>query len=96
MYLIQLYIALMKSVDILKRLDRGGDSMKKIKKPCKCNKPYELKESGYTLCLKCGCQYPTPTVCDDCGEVIPDGIRCVPCFGPLAGHEGCCDGDDEE
>jgi hypothetical protein len=33
--------------------------MKKIKKPCKCNQPYELKESGYTLCLKCGCQYPT-------------------------------------
>ena len=46
----------------LKRLDRGGDSMKKIKKPCKCNKPYDFTATGYTLCLKCGCQYPTPIV----------------------------------
>jgi len=33
--------------------------MKTKKKPCKCNQPYEMASSGYTLCLKCGCQYPT-------------------------------------
>ena len=36
--------------------------MKRIKTPCKCNKPYEMKDSGYTLCLKCGKQYPTPII----------------------------------
>ena len=25
--------------------------------------------------------------CHECGEVIPDEIRCVPCFGPLVGQE---------
>jgi hypothetical protein len=34
--------------------------MKKLKEPCKCNKPYDMASSGYTLCLKCGDQYPTP------------------------------------
>ena len=33
--------------------------MKTKKKPCKCNEPYEMASSGYTLCLNCGCQYPT-------------------------------------
>ena len=27
-----------------------------------------------------------PIYCDECGEVIPDEIRGVPCFGPLVGH----------
>ena len=36
--------------------------MKTKRKPCKCNEPYEMASSGYTLCLKCGCQYPTPII----------------------------------
>ena len=36
--------------------------MKTKKKPCKCNEPYEMASSGYTLCLKCGCHYPTPII----------------------------------
>lgn len=36
--------------------------MKTKKKPCGHNMPYEMKDSGYTLCLKCGWQYLTPTV----------------------------------
>lgn len=48
---------------------------------------------GY-LCAEC--QPWDEEVCTECGDLIPDGIRCVPCFGPLAGQEGCCEGDDEE
>ena len=36
--------------------------MKTKKIPCKCNQPYEMASSGYTLCLNCGCQYPTPII----------------------------------
>ena len=45
-------------IDVLKEMIE----MKTLKKPCKCNKPYDFTATGYTLCLKCGCQYPTPTV----------------------------------
>jgi hypothetical protein len=34
--------------------------MKTLKEPCKCKQPYDMGSSGYTLCLKCGCQYLTP------------------------------------
>ncbi len=25
-------------------------------------------------------------ICSECAEQIPDGIRCIPCFGPLVGE----------
>jgi len=36
-----------------------SDRMKSLIQPCGCNKPYVMASSGYTLCLECGCQYPT-------------------------------------
>ena len=55
---------------------------------------------GY-LCAECSLfegdeEVCTPPACVGCGDLIPDRTRCVACFGPLAGQEGCCEGDEEE
>jgi len=52
---------------------KEGSSVKKLTKPCGCNKPYELGATNYVLCLECGCQYPDPERTHLLGGMTVDG-----------------------